>query len=157
MEGDRVASDVQTMVSAGYDSENIYFLLICEDPNAGELNLNSRDFITLSLNPLNSEEKWYQFVIHPLGDIKYSYVWKLYGNGEPEKNWVSEWKTAVKVEKSRWVAEIAIPLSDLQAEQFFSGDKWGVNFQRDSRQVPPTTWTGRIDNPSQFGIINFRE
>ena len=157
LEGDRVPSGIQTRVAAGYDSENLYFLLICEDPGAGGLDLNSRDFMTISLNPLNSDEKWYQFVVHPFGDIKYSYVWKLYVDDEAERNWVSEWKAAVKIEKSRWVAEISIPLADLQADKVFSGDKWGVNFQRDSLRVPPTTWTGRIDNPSQFGIIHFRE
>lgn len=154
---DKVPSEIQTKVAAGYDSNNLYFLFICEDPGAEKLTFNSRDFITLSLNPLNSDEKWYQFVVHPLGDIKYSYVWKLYKNEEPERLWASECQIETKVEKSSWTAEMAIPISSLHAEQVFPGDIWSVNFQRDSEQVPLTTWTGRIDNPEQFGIINFKE
>ncbi len=157
LEDNKVPSGIQTKVAAGYDVNNIYFLFICDDPDVSSLTLNSRDFITVALNPLNSAEKWYQFVIHPLGDIKYSYVWKLYKNDEPEKQWSANWQVAITREKSRWVLEMAIPLKDIGVETILPGEKWSVNFQRDSQKVPLTTWTGRIDNPEQFGVINFKE
>jgi len=154
---DKVPSAIQTKVAAGYDKSNLYFLVICEDPNAEALTLNSRDFITIALHPFKSDNKWFQFVIHPLGDIKYSYVWTLHSDQDPEKSWISDWKTATKIEKTRWIVEISMSLESLSVEKVFPGDKWSVNFQRDSQQVPLTTWTGRIDSPEQFGVINFRE
>jgi|LSQX01.2.fsa_nt_gb HEAT repeat protein len=157
IDDEKVPSNIQTKVASGHDKDNLYLLFICDDPNATNLTLNSRDFITVSINPLNSEDEWYQFVVHPLGDIKYNYVWKLYQNNETQKEWISGWQSAITIEKSRWVLEMSIPLKDLQINKSLLYSSWGINFQRDSQQVPLTTWTGRIDNPEQFGIINFRE
>ena len=155
---EKIPSSVQTKVSAGYDKNNIYFLFICDDPNAESLTLNSRDFITVSVNPGGSERRWYQFVVHPKGDIRYSYVWKLYeSSDEPDSKWEADWKSSVRIEKSRWIVEMAIPLSNFRVNVINPGETWAINFQRDSQQVPATSWTGRIDNPEQFGVINFKE
>jgi hypothetical protein len=154
---DKIKAEVQTMVSIGYDENNLYFFFICDDPDTSKINLNSRDFITLSLNPLNSAGEWYQFVMHPFGHVKYSYIWKIHTDGEPERSWTSVWKAESKVENRRYVIEIAIPLEDLKTEKISGGDVWSVNFQRESEHVPLTAWSGRIDNPEQFGILRFKE
>ena len=152
---EKVNSDYQTKVGIGYDDKYIYFLVICEDPDTSQIELKSRDFITVSINPKNSFKEWYQFVVHPLGVVNYSYIWKFYKDDEPEKKWESSWKVKTSVEEDRWIAEIAIPLSDLKVDKITSGTKWGINFHRDSERIPPSTWTGRIDNPEQFGVLIF--
>lgn len=157
IEGEKVPFDVQTKVAAGYDDKNLYFLIICESQGSSDINLNSRDFITISINPFNSENKWYQFVLHPLELIKYSYVWKFYTDDEPEKSWKSNWIAKAKVESNRWIAEISIPLSDLEVKKIKSGDKWDINFLREINQKSTSTWTGRIDDPEQFGVLIFKE
>ena len=154
---DKVPSDVQTKVAAGYDEKNIYFLVVCEDPESSSLDYNSRDFITISINPFNLYDEWYQFVVHPYGLIKYCYVWKFYSDDEPERLWNSEWKAKTKVESGRWIVEISIPLEDLKVKEISSDSRWDINFLRYSERLPVSTWTGRIDNPEQFGIMIFKE
>jgi len=158
IEGEKVPYGIQTKVAAGYDDKNLYFLVICEDQSRYEINLNSRDFITISINPFNSENQWYQFVLHPLELIKYSYIWKFYvDNDEPEKNWKSNWVAKNNVESNRWIAEISIPLSDLNMRKINNGDKWNINFLREINEKSTSTWTGRIDDPEQFGLLIFKE
>ncbi len=154
---ENIKSEVQTKIALGYDENNLYFLFICDDPDTSKINLNSRDFITLSINPLNSFNEWYQFVIHPFKHIKYSYIWKFYRDSEPERQWVSDWNAETKIESRRYIIEMAIPLKDLKAEKISKDEVWSINFQRESEHVPVTAWSGRIDNPEQFGILYFKE
>jgi len=156
VEGDKSQADIQTKVAVGYDEENLYFLIICDDPDTSSLHLTSRDFITICLNPENSFEKWYQFVVHPFNHIRYCYVWKFYGNEKPEKVWDSLWKSETIIGSGNWMVEISIPLSDIGVDKIIPGSKWNVNFQRESENnFLTTTWTGRIDNPEQFGDMIF--
>jgi len=153
---EKIPAEIQTKVGIGYDDKNLYFLFICEDPKSSQLNINSRDFVTICLNPKNSSNQWYQFVIHPVSNfIKYAYIWKFYKNEEPEKFWQSNWKAETSIESNRWIAEISIPLSDIKIEKITKGIEFGINFQRESSTLPLTTWTGRIDNPEQFGTVVF--
>jgi len=162
IEDERVPLDIQTKVASVYDKENIYFLFICENPQRGSINYDSRDFITISINPKNSFNEWYQFVFHPLLDTKYNYVWKFYKSAEePEKFWVSNWKVSTDVSSPgpvrRWIAEVSIPLKDIKIEKIEKGIIWSINFQREIDNYITSTWTGRIDIPAQFGVIIFKE
>ncbi|MCM8762192.1 MAG: HEAT repeat domain-containing protein [Candidatus Omnitrophica bacterium] len=156
-EKEKIKTSVVTTVKVAYDTDNIYLFFICEDPDTSKIDFNSRDIITVSINPLNSAKEWYQFVLHPLEHIKYSYVWKLYKDDEPERLWTSTWKVKSNIESKRWLVEISIPLKDLKVEKISSVDIWSINFQRESQNIPDTSWSGRIDNPAQFGILYFKE
>ncbi|MCM8804748.1 MAG: hypothetical protein NC833_05805, partial [Candidatus Omnitrophica bacterium] len=157
---EKVPLDIQTKVASLYDNENIYFLFICENPPK-EIGYDTRDFITISLNPKNSSNEWYQFVFHPLMDIKYSYVWKFYKEENSEKLWNSNWKCKTNLSQPgmvrKWIAELSIPLKDLKIEKIDSGIKWNINFQREINNYVTSTWTGRIDIPDQFGLLIFKE
>jgi len=161
IEDERIPLDVQTKVASVYDKDNIYFLFICENPSKGSIEYDSRDFITISLNPKNSFNEWYQFVFHPLLDVKYSYVWKYYKDEEPDKFWVSNWKVSTNVSSPgqvrRWIAEVSIPLKDIKMEKTGKGITIGINFQREIDNYITSTWTGRIDIPEQFGSFTFKE
>ncbi|HOL21433.1 MAG TPA: HEAT repeat domain-containing protein [bacterium] len=157
LEGEKIKTSVATTVRVAYDTDNLYLFFICEDPDVSKIDFNSRDIITVSINPLNSAREWYQFVMHPLEHIKYSYVWKLYKDDEPERLWSSNWKVKANIESRRWLVEMAIPLKDLKVEKILPGDIWSINFQRESQHIPGTSWSGRIDNPAQFGILYFKE
>lgn len=157
--------DIQTKVASVYDDENIYFLFICEMPSNKIPDLESRDFITISLNPKNSFNEWYQFVFHPLNPlqdinspyIKYCYIWKLYKDEEPEKLWTSNWQVFSKIKGNRYVVEVSIPLKDLKVEKIKDNIQWYINFHREIDDYKASTWTGRIDQPEQFGVIIFKE
>ena len=157
IEKEKVPYTIQTKVAVGYDEKNLYFLIICEDQGSREITLNTRDFITISINPYNSKGQWYQFVLHPMGLIKYSYIWKFYTDNEKERNWQSNWIAKSSVESNRWIAEISIPLSEFEINEIKNGDKWRINFLREIENKSTSTWTGRIDIPEQFGIMLFKE
>lgn len=161
VENEKILSDIQTKVSCAYDKENIYFLFVCEHPSKNEIKYDSRDFITISINPHNFYKEWYQFVFHPLCDLKYSYIWKFYKDEDVDKSWSSNWKVATNISKegnySRWIAEISIPLRDIKVEKVEKGMRWGINFHREIDNYTTSTWTGRIDIPEQFGVIIFEE
>ncbi|MCM8830555.1 MAG: hypothetical protein NC824_06130, partial [Candidatus Omnitrophica bacterium] len=154
---EKIKTSVATTVRVAYDVNNLYLFFICEAPDTSKIDFNSRDIITVSINPLNSSNEWYQFVVHPLEHIKYSYIWKLYKDDEPERLWASTWEVKSNIESKRWLVEMAIPLKDLKVEKISSGDIWSINFQRESQNIPYTSWSGRIDNPAQFGILYFKE
>ncbi|MCM8824900.1 MAG: HEAT repeat domain-containing protein, partial [Candidatus Omnitrophica bacterium] len=153
--GEKVLAEIQTSVVTGFDDEKIYFLFFCSDPEASFLTYDSRDFITICINPGSSEQKWYQYTLHATNFLKYAYIWKKYGTDDTDSQWKSGWNTATEITKNGWIAEIAIPFADFGLKSM-SESKWEINFQRVSDRLPPVTWTGKIDNPSQFGQIVFR-
>ncbi|HOK56332.1 MAG TPA: HEAT repeat domain-containing protein [bacterium] len=172
IEDEKVFIDAQTKIASVYDNENIYFLIKCENPSNGVINFDTRDFLTISINPKNSFNEWYQFVFHPLKFtfplseevryLKYSYKWKFYKNEEDvDKLWNSDWKIDTDVSSPgtvrKWIAEIAIPIKDLKVEKIIKGTQWTINFQREINNYIISTWTGRIDIPDQFGLIIFKE
>ncbi|MCM8803058.1 MAG: HEAT repeat domain-containing protein, partial [Candidatus Omnitrophica bacterium] len=171
IEDEKVLIDAQTKIASVYDNENIYFLIISENPPNGLINYDTRDFITISLNPKNSLNEWYQFVFHPLkyvfplsSDVKYlkySYIWKFYKNEDIDKLWNSEWKLETDLSSPgsvrKFICEISIPLKDIKVEKIEKGSQWTINFQREINNYIISTWTGRIDIPEQFGLIIFKE
>lgn len=161
VEDEKILSEIQTKVLSVYDDENIYFLFLCENPSRNPINYDTRDFITISINPKNSSNEWYQFVFHPLMDIKYSYIWKFYKGDEPERLWSSNWKVMTNLENpgetGRWIAEVSIPLKDLKIDKIEKNMEWRINFQREINNYTTSTWTGRIDIPEQFGLYIFKE
>jgi len=157
---EKIFSDIQTKIASCYDNENIYFLFICENPSRNFINYDTRDFITISINPQNSAKEWYQFVFHPLMDVKYSYIWKIYKDDDIDKLWKPDWKVKTDVapgRRMRWVAEVAIPIKDLKIEKIEKEMVFRVNFQREIHDYVTSTWTGRIDIPEQFGLLIFKE
>lgn len=157
VEGDRIKSAVHTTAAVGYDEKNLYVLLVCDDPDISKVNLESRDIVTVSINPANSYREWYQFVVHPEQHVEYYYIWRMYTDNEPQRSWTADWKVKASKESKRWILEMAIPLSDLKVYESPAGSMWSINFQRESEHMPGTSWSGRIDNPEQFGILNFKE
>ncbi len=157
VEGDNVLPEFNTRVAVMYDDINLYLLFICEDPDVSAVKLDTGELITVAVNPLNSRQEWYQFVFHPLQHIKYSYIWKLYTDDDPESVWSAEWSVNTVFEQDLWKAEVVIPLSYLDVDYIKESQAFGINFQRESDRMPLTAWTGRIDNPEQFGIVIFKE
>ncbi|MCX7705911.1 MAG: HEAT repeat domain-containing protein, partial [bacterium] len=153
--GEKVLSEIQTSVIAAFDDQKVYFLFTCNDPEVSSLTFDSRDFITICINPLSSDKRWYQYTLHPTNFLKYSYVWKKYEFDDSDVQWQSGWTTATGLGSNSWIAEIAIPFSDFGLSKAPEG-RWEINFQWVSDHLPVVTWTGKIDNPSQFGQVVFK-
>ncbi len=153
--GEKVFSEVQTSITIAFDEEKLYILVSCNDPEASSLTFDSRDFITICINPSSSDKRWYQYTLHATNFLKFAYVWKKYGIDDKDAEWKSGWSTATSITANGWIAEISIPFSDFNISGSPTG-KWQVNFQRISDHLPVVTWTGRIDNPAQFGQMIFK-
>jgi len=153
--GEKVPSEVQTSIMVTFDDEKIYFLITCMDPDASSLTFDSGDFLTICINPASSGSRWYQYTLHATGFLKFAYVWKKYIVDDNDSEWESQWVAATSITNNGWVAEIMIPFSDF-GESKQAGNRWEINFQRVSDHLPAVTWTGKIDNPAQFGQLVFK-
>ncbi|HOL66873.1 MAG TPA: HEAT repeat domain-containing protein, partial [bacterium] len=149
-----VPADVQSWISFAYDDKNLYFLCVCEDPQADHLTRFSRDFVSIALQRESEKDRWYQFVLHPFNDIHYAYIWKFYQDDEKERSWTSSWETATTIQSHRWLAEGKIPLADIG----ITGTPppiFYINIHRESGLLGTSTFTGRLDNWEQFGLLIF--
>ncbi|HOJ31027.1 MAG TPA: HEAT repeat domain-containing protein [bacterium] len=153
--GEKVPSEVQTSVMVTFDDEKIYLLFNCLDTDASSLTFDSNDFLTICINPLSSESRWYQYTIQATGFLKFAYVWKKYTTDDNDTEWQSQWIATTRITNSGWIAEIMIPFSDFGTIKPDTS-KWEINFQRVSDHLPAVTWTGKIDNPAQFGHLIFK-
>jgi len=154
---ERVPADIQTKVSFLYDEKYLYFLCVCDDPDAEKLTRFSRDFVSVAVAPQGQKKQWYQFVVHPFNDIRYSYIWKFYKDDEPERQWFSSWETMTGRQANRWLVEAKIPLAEIGVKEVTSDLIFLVNVHRESSLHPLSTFSGRIDNEEQFSLLVFEK
>jgi hypothetical protein len=122
----------RTEVKICYDSKNIYFGIMMYDNAPDSIlkeltkrdNLGNSDAFIVYINPFNDGQIEYQLIITAAGvqgDAKIS----------PSTNdpaWNAVWKSSVKINEKGWVAELAIPFSQLR---FPNNNKaWAINMQR---------------------------
>ena len=122
----------RTEVKICYDSKNIYFGIMMYDNAPDSIlkeltkrdNLCNSDAFIVYINPFNDGQIEYQLIITAAGvqgDAKIS----------PSTNdpaWNAVWKSSVKINEKGWVAELAIPFSQLR---FPNNNKaWAINMLR---------------------------
>jgi len=126
----------ETEVRILYDSQNIYFGVVCKDSNpagirATELRrdngLGSDDIFEIILDTFYDRRNGYLFRINPLGA---QYDATITDEGQTTNaNWDEKWTSQARIGDGGWTAEIAIPFKSVR---FLSGEDivWGVNFHR---------------------------
>ncbi len=75
-----------------------------------------------------------------------------------DKKWNPKWFVAVKSTQSGWLAEIAIPRSELTPDSFRTGDVWAANIVRVIPGSGVMSWStpaGVKPNPVGFGLWQF--
>jgi len=127
----------KTEVKICYDSKNIYFGIMMYDsaPDSILKELSKRDnkdkncdLFGIFINPFNNGEIEYEFVITAAGvqsDAKITM-------NNYDNSWNAVWKSAVDINNNGWVAEVAIPFSQLR----FPNDNkpWSINMARSIRR-----------------------
>ena len=138
----------RTEVKILFDSQHIYFGIICYDSDpagirATELRrdnlFENDDIFELILDTFHDRRNGYLFRINPLGtlfDATVTNEGQAFNEGADERweaNWDEEWEARTEINEQGWSAEIAIPFSSLR---FLSADSivWGVNFHRGIRR-----------------------
>ncbi|MGY8932205.1 MAG: DUF5916 domain-containing protein [Flavobacteriales bacterium] len=127
----------KTEVKMCYDSKNIYFGIMMYDsaPDSILRELSKRDeiekncdVVRIYINPFNDGQIEYLFAVTASGiqaDAKQTATSK-------DDSWDAVWKSSVKINKDGWIAEIAIPFSQLR----FPNDnkEWALNIARGIRR-----------------------
>ena len=123
----------KTVVKIAYDDEAIYIgaTMYDDKPEEIPMQFTSRDefgitdFFGVEINPENDKQNDTEFILMSTGTQADA---KLSPNNE-DFSWNAVWKSAVKLNKNSWTAEIKIPYSALRFNN--NTDKpWGINFTR---------------------------
>jgi hypothetical protein len=123
----------KTVVKIAYDDTAIYIGATMYDNKPKEIpmqfntrdNFGNVDFFVVTINPENDGQNDSEFIVMSTGNQADA---KLFLNRE-DFSWNAVWKSAVKLNKDSWTAEMKIPYSELR----FNNTKskiWGINFSR---------------------------
>lgn len=153
----------QTSVRVLYDSKYLYLGVQCSESNMSSLVARSRgrdgsvwkdDVIEVLVDTSNAQHGFYHFFMNPVGGY---FATKSVARGGSS----SEWHGKIKIKASRlskgWVAEAAIPFSDIGIPPT-KGLVWGLNVCRNRIAGPQelSTWSPSpwgFERPERFGEI----
>ena len=126
-----------TEVKICYDNKNIYFGVILNDnaPDSILTELSKRDVenknfdsFSIFIDPFNNAQIEYNFTVTAAGvqiDRKFTKI-------GIDKTWNAVWKSEVAINKNGWVAEIAIPFSQIRFPD--NNKSWALNMSRSIRR-----------------------
>lgn len=157
------SSSVLTKLYSAYDDKNMYFGIICYDPEPEKIvssiqlrdNLSeSDDALFIILDTYNDQRSAFVFGINPIGtqtDLR------IRENGRNiDEKWDAEWLSASSKNDSGWIAEFAIPFESISYNEKINS--WGINFRRIFRRnFEISYWSGSLTYDyqiSQQGILN---
>jgi hypothetical protein len=137
--GDNVPAPVETHCRITYDREAVYLAFIADDPAPASIraHLADRDAITtfqqddhvgFQLDLFNDERRAFQFRVNPLGvqaDAVFSEL-----DGIEDFSWDAIWQSAGRITEQGWVAEVAVPLSQLRFPRAPGAQTWGIDLFR---------------------------
>ena len=130
-------SHQRTEVKICYDDRNIYFGVMMYDnaPDSILSELSKRDesnknfdAFGIWLEPFNDAQIEYNFMVTAAGvqiDRKFS-------KSGIDKTWDAVWQSSVKINNKGWIAEIAIPFSQIRFPD--NNNSWAINMARQIRR-----------------------
>ena len=132
----------RTVVYLAFDRRNLYIAFECFTSNAEKLQASATrhddeffndDHVEVMIDTFRDKRNAYIFSVNLLSTKA---EWR-YAGGRRErfggKSWDCEWHARAKKYDDRWVAEIAIPFSELRFRKEKSA-VWGINFLRNDEQ-----------------------
>ena len=149
-------ASAQTEVMVTYNRQYLYMAIICHDTLEGKRPVESlrRDFsfgkndnFLVFIDTYNDQTNGFSFGVSAAGA-----QWDgLQANGGfVSLDWDCKWRSAVKNEKDRWVAEFEIPFRSIRYAEGVK--RWGINFSRlDLKQNEKSSWA---PVPRQFQSAN---
>ena len=149
-------STQRTEVRILFDSESLYFGIVCFDNDPGGIVANSlrRDFASadedtfeILLDTFASSRNGLLFVTNPNGakrDVQVTNEGR-----ELNESWDAIWEVKAHINEQGWTAEVRIPISSLRYGQGQEGD-WKVNFGRRIRRGNEIAYWSEI--PRRYNI-----
>ncbi|HOM26734.1 MAG TPA: sugar-binding protein, partial [bacterium] len=148
-------SPVQTKVIFNYDTDNLYFAFICDEPNIeklkNEIKENSLkvyrdDSVEIMLDTDNNKGDYYHFLFNPGGYYGVKFRTQSGFVGSEVKDF--KLYTGSLIEKGKWIVEIVIPYSSLTLERI--KNDISLNFARNRRVDLPSREESSIAEKGQF-------
>ncbi|MCB0666094.1 MAG: carbohydrate binding family 9 domain-containing protein [Saprospiraceae bacterium] len=149
-------ADSQTEVRMAYNESELFMSILCHDTVAGKRPAESlrRDFVfgkndnfLAFIDTYNDQTNGFSFGISASGA-----QWDgLQANGGfVALDWDCKWKSEIKNDEEKWVAEFAIPFRSIRYQEGVR--EWGINFSRlDLKTNEKSSWA---PIPRQFQTAN---
>tara|TARA_R110002073_G_scaffold8207_3_gene45742 strand:+ start:28385 stop:30823 length:2439 start_codon:yes stop_codon:yes gene_type:complete len=147
--GSKAPDAYKTEVKIIYDNEAIYISSTMSDPDPSKIpmeftnrdNFGQSDFFSVTLNPNDDGQNPVKFVVMCTGSQAEAKV----SQGREDFSWNAVWESEIKITNTGWIVEIKIPY---RALRFANApiQSWGVNFQRDAKNVNAQYTWNWIDN-----------
>jgi hypothetical protein len=137
--GDNVAPPVETDFLVTFDERNLYVAWRCRDPRPAEIRANymdrdsintfvQDDHVVLMIDSFDDERRGWQFRINPMGVQADA----IFSENEGIEDWSYDmiWESAARIGADGWVAEVAIPFSQLRFPREGGPQTWGFDVGR---------------------------
>ena len=137
--GDNVPPPVPTEFLVTFDERNLYVAWRCHDPEPEKIRANymdrdsintfvQDDHVVLMIDPFNDERRGWQFRINPLG-VQADAIFSE-NEGIEDFSFDLIWESAGRIGPDGWVAEVAIPFSQLRFPRTAGPQTWGFDVGR---------------------------
>lgn len=153
----------RTEVRALYDSRSLFVLVRAHDPHPDSIiALLARrdnvgppsDLVQLYVDSYHDGRNGYQYVVNPAG-VKADFL--LFDDDRLDPSWDGIWDVATRVDSLGWVAEFAIPFSQLRfrggSQTSFGIMVWRTIGRLGERSSLPAYRPSRAGLASQFGTL----
>ena len=146
---------VQTKVLFNYDTDNLYFAFICDEPNIEKLKNDIKenslkvyrdDSVEIMIDSDNNKGDYYHFLFNPGGYYGVEFRTQSGFVGSEVKDF--KLYTGSNIEKDKWIVEIVIPYSSLTFERI--KNDISLNFARNRRVDLPSIQESSIAEKGQF-------
>ena len=147
-------------VQLARDAEWLYVAITCtrlrdesydseEGPRARDADLSGQDRVHLAIDVDRDYSTAYQLVVDSRG-------W-THDALAGDASWDPRWFVARQLSETAWMAEIAIPWSELSDPEPAVLDTWCLRAVRQNGRGHSASWTGTAgDSPDSFGLLLFR-
>ena len=135
--GEKERANQKTEVKICYDDKNIYFGVRMYDNSPDsilkELSLRDEenknfDMFSIFINPFNDGQMEYNFAITAAG----VQVDRKFSESGIDKTWDAVWQSSININNEGWIAEIAIPFSQIRFPD--NNSSWAINMARQIRR-----------------------
>lgn len=153
----------QTIVRVLYDDENLYVAFECLEPDPNsivaierkyDLSLSDEDSATVRFDTFHDHRCTYIFSVNTLG-TRYDARMGLFDHYD-DATWGCDWTAACTVEKDRWYAEMAIPISNMLFDRR-DATTWGASFYRREKGLQERSYwcyrNSRARYPIEYGHL----
>jgi hypothetical protein len=132
--GENIPAIVATDVYIMYDGTNLYFGVVCHDPEPSAIRAryndrdanHSDDLININLDTFNDERRNYYFGVSAVGNQRDGIETPM----NVDQSWDAIWDSAGVITDEGYVVEMSIPFSCLQFQRIQGPQIWGLDISR---------------------------